>query len=46
MMAKALVGGLAAHCGPAGPFLLAFTTVLLWWLVLYDLYRRKVFIRI
>jgi predicted acyltransferase len=46
MMAKALVGGFAEHCGAAGPFLLAFTSVMLWWFVLYDLYRRKVFIRI
>jgi predicted acyltransferase len=55
-MAEKLVGvaaskrgpgiGLAAHLGSAGPFLTAFTAVLLAWLLLYYLYRRKIFIRI
>jgi predicted acyltransferase len=46
MMSKALFGGLAAHCGAAGPFLLAFTAVAMWWLILLYLYRQKVFLRI
>lgn len=47
MMSKALFGGLAAHCGTVvGPFILAFTAVGLWWLILFYLYRRKIFIRI
>ncbi len=45
-IAKGLVGGLAEHIGPAGPFLIALTAVMLWWWVLYDLYRRRVFIRL
>ena len=46
LIAKNLVGGLAAHLGSMGPFLLAFTAVLLWWLVLYAMYRRKIFLRL
>lgn len=46
MMSKALIGGLAEHCGSGGPFLLAFTAILLWWLILFYLYRQKIFIRI
>src|SRR5262249_37422014 len=41
-----LVGGVARHLGAAGPFALALTTVLLVWLVLYHLYRHKIFLRI
>jgi predicted acyltransferase len=42
-----LVGGIASHLGPAvGQFVLAFTTVLLVWLLLYHLYRHKIFLRI
>ncbi len=41
-----LVGGLAHHLGPAGPFLIALTTVLLVWLPLYHMYRHKIFVRI
>ncbi len=41
-----LVGGLANHLGPAGPLLIALTTVTLVWLLLYHLYRHKVFLRI
>ncbi|HVT27267.1 MAG TPA: DUF5009 domain-containing protein [Lacipirellulaceae bacterium] len=41
-----LVGGLAHHLGPAGPFVIALTTVLLVWLPLYHMYRHKIFIRI
>jgi predicted acyltransferase len=46
LMANALFGGLAAHLGSGGPFLVMLATVVIWWLILYDLYRRKVFIRI
>ncbi len=46
LMANAIFGGLAAHLGSAGPFIVMLATVLIWWLILYDLYRRKVFIRI
>jgi predicted acyltransferase len=41
-----LVGGLAGHLGSAGPLVLALTTVMLVWLLLYHLYRHKVFLRI
>jgi predicted acyltransferase len=41
-----LVGGLAKHLGAAGPLVLALTTVLLVWLLLYHLYRHKIFLRI
>ncbi len=45
-IAAGLVGGLASHLGPAGPFAIAFTTVLLVWLLLYHLHRHKIFLRI
>lgn len=45
-VAKHLSGGLAAHFGSAGGFIVALTAVLLWWFVLYDLYRRRIFLRI
>jgi predicted acyltransferase len=45
-VAKHLTGGLAAHLGPFGGFIITLTAVLLWWFVLYDLYRRRVFLRI
>src|SRR4051794_134548 len=41
-----LVGGLANHLGQAGPVVLALTSVLLVWLLLYHLYRHKIFLRI
>jgi predicted acyltransferase len=41
-----LVGGLTHHLGPAGPLVIALTTVLLVWLPLYHMYRHKIFIRI
>jgi predicted acyltransferase len=42
-----LVGGLAGHLNPAaGSLVLALTTVLLVWLLLYHLYRHKIFLRI
>jgi predicted acyltransferase len=45
-IAKSLVGGLADHLGAAGPVLVQFTAVLLVWLLLYHLYRQKIFLRI
>jgi predicted acyltransferase len=45
-IAKGLVGGAASHFGSAGPAIVAFTAVLLWWLILYHMYRRKIFLRI
>ena len=45
-IAEGLVGGLARHFGPAGPLTIALTTVLLVWLLLYHLYRHKIFLRI
>ena len=45
-LAKTLCGGLCQHLGSGGPFLLAFATVLIWWLILYHMYRRKIFVRI
>jgi predicted acyltransferase len=46
-IAANLVGGLASHLNPAaGQFVLALTTVLLDWLLLYHLYRHKIFLRI
>jgi predicted acyltransferase len=45
-ISKNLFGGLAKHLAAGGPFLLAFGTVLIWWLILYHMYRRKIFLRI
>jgi predicted acyltransferase len=45
-IAEAIVGGLASHLGATGPFVVALTTVLLVWLLLYHLYRQKIFLRI
>jgi predicted acyltransferase len=45
-IAKDVFGGLAAHLGSVGPFVVALSAVLLWWLVLYDLYRRKIYLRL
>ena len=45
-IAKDVVGGLAAHLGSVGPFLIALAAVLMWWLVLYDFYRRKIYLRL
>ena len=41
-----LVGGLAGHLAAAGPVLVSFTAVLLAWLVLYHMYRQRIFLRI
>jgi predicted acyltransferase len=45
-IAETLVGGLARHLGSAGPLAISFTTILLVWLVLYHLYRQRIFLRI
>ena len=38
--------GLARHLGPWGPFVVALTACGLCWLILFDLFRRRVFLRI
>jgi predicted acyltransferase len=45
-ISESLVGGLARHLGNAGSVAIEFTAVLLAWLVLYHLYRQKLFLRI
>jgi predicted acyltransferase len=45
-ISEKLVGGLVRHLGTAGPLLVQFTAVLLAWLLLYHLYRQKIFLRI
>jgi predicted acyltransferase len=45
-ISETLVGGLAAHLGAAGPMLIAATAVLLGWLLVYHLYRQKIFLRV
>jgi predicted acyltransferase len=45
-ISETLVGGLARHLGPAGPVAITFTAVALAWLLLYHLYRQKIFLRI
>jgi predicted acyltransferase len=45
-IAESLVGGMARHLGAAGPVVIALGAVLLMWLVLYHLYRQKIFLRI
>jgi predicted acyltransferase len=45
-IANNLVGGLSRHLGAAGPFAVWLTTVLIVWLLLYHMYRRKIFLRI
>lgn len=45
-IAASLFGGLARHLGAGGPFLLALASVTLVWLLLYHLYRHKIFVRI
>src|SRR4051794_5454812 len=45
-ISTSLVGGFASHLGQAGPVVLALTSVLLVWLLLYHLYRHKIFLRI
>jgi predicted acyltransferase len=45
-IAQSLIGGLARHLGTAGPALVELTSVLLVWMLLYHLYRQKIFLRI
>jgi predicted acyltransferase len=45
-ISETLVGGLAGHVAAAGPLLIQFTAVLLAWLLLYHLYRQRIFLRI
>jgi predicted acyltransferase len=45
-IAETLVGGLARHLGSAGPLAISLTTVAIIWLVLYHLYRHRIFLRI
>ena len=46
-IAENVVGGLAALVGhPWGPVLISFTTLLILWLVLYHMFRHKIFLRI
>jgi predicted acyltransferase len=45
-IASGLVGGLASHLGSGKEFTIALTSALLVWLMLYHLYRHKIFLRI
>jgi predicted acyltransferase len=45
-IAQSVVGGLASHVGDAGPVLIQLATVLLAWLVVYHMYRQRIFVRI
>jgi predicted acyltransferase len=45
-MGDSLVSGVVSHAGRAGPVLSAFTAVLLAWLLVYHLYRQRIFLRI
>jgi predicted acyltransferase len=45
-ISESLVGGLARHLGTAGPLAVQATAVLLAWLLLYHLYRQRIFLRI
>ncbi len=45
-ISNTLVGGLAKHLGPAQPLVVPLTSVVLVWLLLYHLYRQKIFLRI
>jgi predicted acyltransferase len=45
-ISEGLVGGLAQHLGAAGPTLVAATALGLGWLILYHLYRQKIFLRV
>jgi predicted acyltransferase len=44
--ARSLFGGVARHAGAWGPFILVTASFLLQWLVLWQLYRRKWFLRV
>jgi predicted acyltransferase len=45
-ISEGLVGGLARHLGAGGPTLVAAMAVGLGWLVVYHLYRQKIFLRV
>ncbi len=46
IFAHTLVGGLARHLGAFGDFLLPLTTFMIVWLILWHLYRQRIFLRI
>ena len=43
---QALVGGLAKYMGAYGPVLTSVVTAALVWIVLYMLYRKKIFLKV
>lgn len=45
-IAEHLAGGAARHLGPGGPVLVAAASVILLWLLLYHLYRQRIFLRL
>jgi predicted acyltransferase len=45
-IAESLFGGLARHLGDRGPVVVEFAAVLLAWLLVYHLYRQKLFLRV
>lgn len=45
-IAEFFLGGLAAHCGVYGPAILAFGTLMVGWLLLWFLYRHKIFFKV
>ncbi|MEA3364070.1 MAG: DUF5009 domain-containing protein [Candidatus Hydrogenedentes bacterium] len=45
-ISEGLVGDLGKRLGHAGPFLIAFTALLIVWLILFHLYRKKTFLRV
>jgi predicted acyltransferase len=45
-ISETLVGGAARHAGSAGPAIVELTAMMLAWLLLYHLYRQKIFVRI
>jgi predicted acyltransferase len=45
-ISNGLLGSLASHLGRGGPALVEFGTVALVWLLLYHMYRQKIFLRI
>jgi predicted acyltransferase len=45
-IAESLVGGLGRHLGRGGPVFVELASMMLAWLVLYHLYRQRIFLRI
>jgi predicted acyltransferase len=45
-ISNSLVGGAASHAGTAGPLIVQSMAMLLTWLLLYHLYRQRIFLRI